>query len=390
MYQSSARKNFLDILLDPTAIAILASLALHTIIGAGLPFFTRPEPEGKKSGPTTVKVVELTPSELQRIPQAPPVPTPQVPPPTQRVAPSPPTAAPPRVTKFSTAPQTIPFSPLRPSDGTLFKPKTAKPKKAAPPKQPLNPLFDPNAIFNSPTTAPKPQNKKGVTTKPSPKTSSPVVTKPPTKAPTKAPQKLVTPQPNTETDDDGGNTPPAQTPPASNPNNRQAQQPAGTKPATNTNPNNSTSTTPTEPANTGGDGNGFYGKYTRAANAKLQDYLKKYPNLKTYPPKLITQQYPPSFPCPKVKQPPFIVLMVAFGKLSQAQDPIIGETISPILENEKPYVNGDPATLANKKLLDTSMTAGFADATEVDKSRPASDKDRPVLYPYRVQFTCKP
>jgi hypothetical protein len=383
MYQSSDRKNFLDLLLEPTAIAILASLALHAIIGAGLPFFTRPEPDAKKQSPTTVKVVQLTPGEIQRIPQAPPVVPQAVAPPTQPVAPSRPAAAPPPTTKFSTAPQTIPFSPLRPSDGTLFKPPVTKKQTAAPQKQPVNPLFDPNAIFSSPPKSQKPQSKKGVTTTPSPLISPPVSTKPPAKKP----KKLATPQPNTETDDDGGDRPPTQTPPATNPNNRQVQQPPATKP--NTNP--TAPTTPTQPASgTGEGGNGFYGKYTQAANAKLQDYLKKYPNLKAYPPKLITQQYPPSFPCPKVKQPPFIVLMVAFGKINQAQDPIIGETISPILENEKPYVNGDPATLANKKLLDTSMTAGFADATEVDKNRPTIDKDRPVLYPYRVQFTCKP
>ncbi len=83
-------------------------------------------------------------------------------------------------------------------------------------------------------------------------------------------------------------------------------------------------------------------------------------------------------------------MMVAFDKLSQGQDPITGDSISPILENEKPYVDGDPATIANKKLLATSVTAGFAEATEVDKSRPAIDKDKPVLYSYRVQFTCSP
>lgn len=110
MYQSSTRNNFLDILLDPTAIAILASIVLHATIGASLPFFTQPEKEGKKVGPTTVKVVELTPSELQRIPQAPPTPAPQVlPPVTQPTPASSPAVAPVRTPQFSTAPQTIPF-----------------------------------------------------------------------------------------------------------------------------------------------------------------------------------------------------------------------------------------------------------------------------------------
>ncbi|WP_310411081.1 hypothetical protein [Chamaesiphon sp. OTE_8_metabat_110] len=411
MYQSSDRKNFLDILLDPTAIAIVASLALHTLIGAGLPFFTQLEPDDQKVGPTTVKVVELTPSELQRIPQAPPAPTPQavVPAPTPSVAPSP--ATPPPATKISTAPQTIPFSPLRPSDGTLFQPPKSKKQKAAPQKQSVSPLFDPNAIFSSPPKSQKPQSRKGAAATPS--LSPPVTNKPPAKKPKKKPQSRtgatpttspsvtdrspakkpknsVTPQSNGEIGEGGGNNPPVRTPAANNSNNRQAQQPSGTTSGTNTNPSSSTPTVPADPANTTGNSGGFYGKYTKAANIKLQDYLKKYPNLKAYPPKSITQQYPPGFACPKVKQPAFIVMMVAFGKLSQGQDPIIGETISPILENEKPYVDGDPATLANKKLLDTSMTAGFADATEVDKRRPAIDKDKPVLYSYRVQFTCNP
>jgi hypothetical protein len=78
MYQSSPRKNFLDILIEPTSIAILGSIALHALLGASLPFFTQLEKEIKKADPGTVKVVELTPNELQRIPQAPPIPAPQI------------------------------------------------------------------------------------------------------------------------------------------------------------------------------------------------------------------------------------------------------------------------------------------------------------------------
>ena len=391
MYQSSARKNFLDILLDPTAIAILASLALHTIIGAGLPFFTRPDSAGIKSGPTTVKVVELTPSELQRIPQAPPVPTPQaVPPPTQR-APSPSPVAPPRATKFSTAPQTIPFSPLRPSDGTLFQPPAAKPKKAASPKRPLNPLFDPNAIFNSPTKAPKPQTKKGVTTKPSPSTSSPVVTKPATKAPTKAPKKLVTPQPNTETDDDGGSNPPAQTPPANNSNNRPAQQPAGTNPTANTNPSNSTPTTPTEPANTSGDsggGGGFYGRYTQEALKRLIDYKQNIPGLVVYQPAVLKVDYPAKAACTSAKQSPYIVYMVAFDKVAEiAPDDITSERLTQTVDKSAIY--GDKG---NAQLFRYAAFKATEASTTADLNRPAADKGKRVLYQYRVEFnpaSCK-
>ena len=78
MYQSAPRKNFLDTLIEPTSIAILGSIALHAILGASLPFFTQLEKEVKKSEPGTVKVVELTPTELQRIPQAPRIPAPEI------------------------------------------------------------------------------------------------------------------------------------------------------------------------------------------------------------------------------------------------------------------------------------------------------------------------
>jgi hypothetical protein len=48
MYQSAPRKNSLDILADPTTIALLGSIALHALIGASLPFLNSLEPESKK------------------------------------------------------------------------------------------------------------------------------------------------------------------------------------------------------------------------------------------------------------------------------------------------------------------------------------------------------
>ena len=70
MSQSITRNNFTDILLDPTTIAVVGSIAVHAIFAANLALFTQPAKELKKPGPGTVKVVELTPSELQRIPWA--------------------------------------------------------------------------------------------------------------------------------------------------------------------------------------------------------------------------------------------------------------------------------------------------------------------------------
>ena len=385
MYQSSDRKNFLDILLEPTAIAILASLALHATIGASLPFFTRPEPATQKAGPTTVKVVQLTPSEIQRIPQAPPVPVPQAAaPPTQPVAPSSPAAAPPRTTKFSTGPQTIPFSPLRPSDGTLFKPPVTKQQKATPQKQPVNPLFDPNAVFSAPPKSQKPQRKKGVTATPSTLNSPPVSTKPPTKKT----KKLVTPPPNTETDDDGGDLPPTKTPPANTPNNRQAQQPPGTKPADTNTPNNSP-TAPTQPAGGNGEsGAGFYGRYTQEALKRLIKYRNDIPGLVVYQTQTLKVDYPPKSACSSAKQSPYIVYMVAFDKVAEVSpDDITSESLTQTVDKSSIY--GDRG---NADLFKYAAFRATEASTTADLSRPAADKGKRVLYQYRVEFnpaSCK-
>jgi hypothetical protein len=380
MYQSSTRKNFLDILLDPTAIAILGSIALHATLGVSLPFFTHPEPETKKVDPGTVKVVELTPNELQRIPQVPPTPIPQaLPPISQPITPSSQTAPPPSTPSFSTAPATIPFSPIRiPLEQIIPKPLPAKKaQKAIPQKQPIAPIFDRNISFKpAPKPSKPPIQKIKPLSQPKPK-STPVATQPIVKKtkPSPAPVSPAILPP----DDDGSDVAP--TTPSPTPS-IQAQQPAIT-PQPSITPQPAKSLDPSSNNNSG---------YAKAANAKILEYLTKYPDIKQYPPKTLSQKYPPGIPCPKVKQPPFIVLMVAFDKVPQGQDPISGSSISPLLENEKPYINGDPAILANKKLLDISVTEGLADATESDKKRPEADKGRPVMYQYRVQFdpaSCK-
>jgi hypothetical protein len=392
MYQSSTRNNFLDILPDPTVIAILVSIALHATIGASLPFFTQPDKEGKKVSPSTVKVLELTPIELQRIPQSPPTPTSQVlPPVTQPIPASRPAVAPVRTPQFSTAPQTIPFSPIRtPFNGVTIKPsQSKKQQKAIPKKQPIAPIFDPANIFKPAKKPSKPPIQKGIKPKPLVQKSPPLKPQPIARKP--KPPAAPAPRKNTPTDDDGGDRfPPT---PATTPT-RQVQQPAATpRPTVAATPKPATQPA-TQPSSnpTSSNESTIYGKSTQVANAKLQEYLKRYPNLKPYQPKSLLQSYPPGIPCPKVKQPPFIVL-VAFDKVPEGQGTnILGSGISPLLNDEKPYINGDSAMLANKKLLDLANTAGFADATEADKKRPVADKGKPVLYQYRVQFdraTCK-
>ncbi len=379
MYQSSARKNFLDLLLEPTAIAILASIALHTIVGAGLPLFTKPEPEDKKAGPTTVKVVELTPSELQRIPQAAPVPTPQAVAPTRPIAPSRP--APP-TSQFSTAPQTIPFSPLRPTDGTIFKPPATKPK-VVPQKKSVAPIFDPNAIFQTPTKPQQPKIQKGVTPKPSPQVSPPVTT-PPT---ARKPKKVVTPEPNTETDDDGGNQPPTNAPPDTNPNRQAQQPPTGTTPR-NANPTTPRNSQPTQPSGDEPSGNGFYGRYTQAAIKRLIKYQQDIPGLVVYQKGVLKVDYPAKLACSKVKQSPYIVYMVAFDKVAEiSPNDLTGESLTQTVD--KSTIFGDRG---NEDLFKYAAFRATEASTTADQNRPAADKGKRVLYQYRVEFdpaSCK-
>jgi hypothetical protein len=380
MYQSSTRNNFLDILLDPTAIAILGSIALHAIIAASFPFLFQPEKPGKKADTGSVKVVQLTPNELQRIPQAPPPVIPQTLPPVYQpsipVAPS----APPRAPKISAAPQTIPSSPIRTTPKTTLKPSPViKGQKAKPQVQPSPPAFDPNISFE-PNPIPSQAPAKPDPTKPAPQASQ---------APLK-PTKPTSPKPSQSPmdDDNAGEQPQPQARPAT-PGKTSQQPPATTPPNGSTNGTSGNQNPSTQPSGNAGNANsgGPYGAYTQSANQKIQEYLTKYKDLKLYPPKALAIKYPPGVTCSKVKQPPFIVLMVAFDKIPPGQDSnVLGSATAPLLENEKPYIDGDPATKGNKKLLELATDAGFTDATAADQKRPEADKGRPVLYQYRVQL----
>ena len=368
MYQSSTRKNFLDILADPTTIAILASIALHATIGATLPFFSQPDKEAKKAGPSTVKVVQLTPSELQRIPQAPQIPTPQVIPSAKPTAPIRPAATPSNI-KFSTAPQTIPFSPQRPSDGTIFKaPTPTKAQKAVPQKQPIAPDFDPENIF-------KP------TTKPTPKVSPPV-----TKPIVRKPKPTPTNDPDTATDDNGGDNPPTTDP---SPNPQQAQQPPATPQPT---PTPTTTPTPQPSATpTGNNGsNGFYGKYTDAALQQLSLYMKEYGVTEPYASKTVTIKYPPGMLCEKEKQTPFIVLLAVLDKVPENPDAAILGSIG--ADGMKVTTFTDRDTPEQRKLGEIATNSATEAVRDADKNRPVKDKGKRVIYQYLVKFdptTCK-
>jgi hypothetical protein len=385
MYQSSTRKNFLDILADPTAIAILASIALHAIIGASLPFFTQPDKEGKKIGPTTVKVVELTPSELQRIPQAQLTPTPQVlPPVTPVTTPTSQTVPSPSTPQFSTAPQTIPFSPIRiPLKTATPKPSSSRKQQAAiAPKQPTTPIFDPNSIFQPTPTPTKSPMPKGITPKSSVRpTPTPTPTTQPT---TKKPQTSASPtSPQTSATDDDGSEQPATTP-ITKPTS-QSQQPTGTsQPARS--PTATPTTSPTIPGsgNPAGtdDGSGFYGKYTQAAIARLIKYKRDIPGLIIYRTETLTERYPKNTLCSKVGQSPFIVYMFAFDKVPENQpNNILSETLTSSID--KPSIFGD---VDNEDLRKYAVGRATEAATTADQNRPVADKGKRVLYQYRVQF----
>jgi hypothetical protein len=388
MYQSSHRNNFLDILVEPTSIALLISIALHATIGASLPFFSHPEKEGKKADPGTVKVVELTPNELQRIPQAPPIPTPQV------------VVTPPTVpnTKIVTLPSTppispnsptVPFSPIRTPLEKIKPqlPKGNKEQKATAQQQPVAPIFNPNISFKPTPKTTAPPDKTSTITKPKP------VPKPTPKPIAKTP-KVTTPDPlqATAPDDDGGDMPPKT--PAAAPN-RPAQLPATPPTTTATNPTRPAGQPPTQPSGTPGvDSNSFppfYGKYAAAASERIQQYLKAYPDIKLYKPQLVSQSYPVGAPCSNVKQSPFIVLMVAFDKVPEnADNNPLGDSSAPSID--KPYVAADRDTPENRKLGELAVNTALYEANKADQNRPVADKGKRVLYQYRVQFdptTCK-
>ncbi len=373
MYQSSARKNFLDILSDPTAIAILASIALHAAIGATFPLFTQPEKEGKKAGPTTVKVVELTPSELQRIPQAPkpkPVAPVAQPTPIKRA-----TAPAPRPPQFSTAPQAIPFSPFGNPAATAT-PKPAKTKQPKTVQQPVQPVFDPN-IFTEPKPTKSPATK---ATKPKPVVKPTPAAKPQPKKPKVATSP--SPQADQPMDWNGDGQEPAT--PAATP---QAQ-----KPTTTPSPSAAPSITPTTKPTTQPTGNstGNGPGYAQAANAREIEYLKKYPGIKVDGPTELMQPYPSGMACPKIKQPPIIVYMAVFDKWPENQNSDIMGVSTPDSLDASTFAN--EATPQNEKLSIVAKNAAIFAANKKDQNRLPEDKGKRILYRYKVQFdpsTCQ-
>ena len=392
MYQSSNRNGFLDILLDPMASGILASIALHAIIAASFPFLFQPDKPGKKAEPGSVKVVELTPSELQRIPQAPQPVAPQILPPVYQpktpIPPATPSTAPPRTPKISLAPQTIPSSPIRnPAPKAAVKPPTTKEQKAKPQPQPAPPLFDPNETFQPTPVPTKTPDKNRI--KPSPPLAK-TPTKPVTPVTPIKPPKPIAQKPQSTPEVDPNNTEEPQTAP-------QPSLPSKTgQPSATPNPTGSPSSTPgnqpssPQPSNNSGTAGGreFYGESAQTALQQLAKYQAKYPNLVVYPPKLLLIPYPLNTPCNTVKEPPFTALMGLFGKASIDPNSRINGNGTTLSDDVKIYNN--KKNNVNTKIVNDYLSGKITDAVYLaDRDRPASDKDKPVVYQFRTQLDPK-
>jgi hypothetical protein len=429
MSQSSTRKTFSDILLDPTAIASVGSIAVHAILAANLAFFTQPTKQIKKAEPGTVKVVELTPSELQRIPQAPPnLPSPTaaqqiLPPVYQPSTPAPPVFQPTTPQIVTSAPQTIPLPPTTipvspqvgkkppkntkastpaptiadiplipttppiattPPKKVVNKPiKGKKDQRAIPVDQPEPPDFDSETAFNpTPVPTATPDKPKKIAKAPSP---SPQPTQPPKRS--KPPQKTVPVGSSGGDDEEHDDREPSGYKPSTS--GKISQNPIIIKPGTP--PKVSSSPTPTnQPPGDGETGGGFYGKYVDAATIKLQDLKKKYPDIKIYPPKSLQRKYPDGMVCPKVKQSPFIVYGVSFDKVPDNKEgDVLGTSTAPSIDG---FVFADEDTPEKRNLSILAKNRAIEEANTADQNRAPADKGKKVLYQYRVEFdptSCK-
>jgi hypothetical protein len=407
MVRSYPRNNFLDILRDPLLVTIMASIGLHAACGAFLlPIISKIPPEGKKIETGTVKVVELTPNEIQRIPQVPtPIPTPApvtLPPVYQ---PSPPVA--PKVPTATTIPATpvrtpTPKTPPKTPKVTKAPPKTPKVTKA----QPTQPVAKSSGVDFNPETftnlspSPKPTKASGQSSKSSGKKGEPKPTPTPTPTPaiklpqpskkvTDKPLVIPTPSPATRASSDNGGGDGGQA---------DGSSPGSSPTKTSPQPITSPSTTPTGSPNSSPGGSQpqpdsrnnstFYGTLAQAANAKLQEYYAKYPKLKSIPLQPKKLAYPDKVPCSKVKQQPYIIFMPVFGKTPRNQDPNFGSTLA---DSEEATVFADAAA-GNEALILLAKQIAVEQAQQADKNRAEVDKDRPVAYSIRVEFdpaTCK-
>jgi hypothetical protein len=387
MYQFSTRKNFLDILLEPTSLAILASIALHGLIAANLAMLFPPEKPGKTADPGLVKVLELNPNEIQRIPQAPQTsvqplaPTPLFPdvlPPLDEpitTVPSPTATEPGKIT---TTPKVVPSTPQRTTP-------TAKPspsQSSIAQKQPSAPQqFDPNPF---PSKSPTP---KGNINSPTPKPSPSFLPSPsPKPTPTQSPSSSPGGGGNTGNDSNqGDNNSPSGSSPSPQPTN---------SPTTSPNPVNSSNPSPN---GTQGGSNStttttrVEGDYQQKALAKTIEFQRKYPGIKVQRPVSLKLSYPAGTPCSGVKSAQFIVYMVAFDRSKQQDDVLGGGSISDPID--KAVIGKIEGKANNGEALGTiALQKAIEQVQESDNQRSELDRSQQVLYQYKVQYdasSCK-
>ena len=130
--------------------------------------------------------------------------------------------------------------------------------------------------------------------------------------------------------------------------------------------------------------------YERVAADRVRKYRADYPGIEVYPPRSITLDYPIGSHCLPTKQAPFIILMMQDKIAARSTQSILGEATSANLTGN---IYGDSKDAQEYQQLFAFTAANIAaKIRELDENRPVADRNKQVLYQYRVQFnpaTCK-
>jgi hypothetical protein len=378
MDRLAARKSPLDFLIEPMTVAVVGSIAIHALVAGNLSLFLRPDRTEDKKQPGTVKILQLTPTEADRLPQTEPptaaTPAPQIVPPVYKPStPTPPvqnTAPAPRnptPNTTTTPPDTItapsfggnvpvppPFKPAQPTVRTstpkpsvrpatkpqVIKPQATKPQatKPAPSSspEPLRPtktppsVTDPSGGLDAPSPspiaikpAPTPTTAQG---KPTPQpTPSPIQSSPP-RQPSPQPTPTISSPSNDNLDLPGNDNPNSGNP---NPtrSTEPSRTPAPTKPAATP-----SSAPPGGGTAAGGGTNSKPTDYEKLINSRISELQKQYPS--------IVVKRPPIEQVDRNKQQTFC----KFPDLTGAKTATVLFIFTPVTNGERTLVfNNNPA-----------------------------------------------
>jgi hypothetical protein len=399
MYQFSTRKNLVDILLEPNSIALLGSIALHAIIAANLSLLIQPEKPGKKIDLGSVKVVELKPDEVQRIPQAPksalqPIPnrlfpdiTPPVEPPTSPTIPAP---APTSRNPIAVNPRTVPSAPIRTTPS--INPRSTA--RTIPQPQPAAPTFSRNPFGGKSPKQPEqklPPSPKPIV--PSPLNSNPTDNTPtPTPVPTRSPQPQPTttrsPQPQPTTSPGTGNN--KNTVPGTPNPNPPANKLPGSPPTGDT----PTLPSPINPNPPVGGETPSRGRATipiteGKSYAEVKKELEsKYPGIEFLPLERTTDVYPKGTICNRDTPQRITVVFVM-------NPPIIGETNDIVNPDGKPNLTpilkeislaGNFKGSTGEELKNKAKERFLSKVNEKDSQRPPDKYKKIVAYPFEINY----